>query len=147
MCLKEIQLRAENMIIIRDSFMNITKEGLYDHVTTHVNMRFGIYIHMSSKNYEESGYNLDVDLLTISFQLCVSYAKRSELLGQTKTIKDSPTLHGVRSFVILRVELNWPQTFLRLEYLEIHPSWMSVLHIRHEFIAMNDRPKWPSSSK
>ena len=106
MCLKEIQLRAQNMIIIRDSFMNITKEGLYDHVTTHVNMRFGIYIHMSSKNYEESGYNLDVDLLTISFQLCVSYAKRSELLGQTKTIKDSPTLHGVRSFVILRVELN-----------------------------------------
>ena len=67
--------------------MNITKEDLYDPVTTHVNMRFDVYIHIISKNYEESGYNLDVDLLTILYQSCVSYAKRSELLGKTKPSK------------------------------------------------------------
>ena len=35
---------------------------------------------MSSKNHEESGYGLDLDLLTITYQLRVSYPRRSGLV-------------------------------------------------------------------
>ena len=39
----------------------------------HENLHFdNIYnVHISSKNYEESNYNLGLDLLTISSSLCV----------------------------------------------------------------------------
>lgn len=36
-------------------------------------------IHTSSKNHEESDFDLDVDLLTISYELHVSYPRRSGL--------------------------------------------------------------------
>ena len=77
------------MIIIQDSLISINKEDLYDHVMTHVNLRFDIYIHIhiSSKNHERSDFGLDVVLSTISYQSCGSYAKRSGLLGRTKPLK------------------------------------------------------------
>lgn len=37
---------------------------------------------MSSGNHEESGYNQDLDLLNISYESCVSYSKRSGLVGK-----------------------------------------------------------------
>ena len=37
-----------------------------------------IFVHMSSKNYEDSGYMHDLDLLFISHQLRVSYPMRSK---------------------------------------------------------------------
>ena len=37
---------------------------------------------MSSKNNEEIGYNLDLDFLTIVDELCVSYPRRSGLVGK-----------------------------------------------------------------
>ena len=43
---------------------------------------------MSSKNYEGSGYSLDLDLLTISYQSPVSYPRRRGL----GTIPDKSTL-------------------------------------------------------
>ena len=42
---------------------------------------------MSSGNYEESGYILDVDLLTISYSSCVSYPRRSEIVGKSDQFK------------------------------------------------------------
>ena len=36
---------------------------------------------MSAGNHEESGYNLDLGLLTISYELHVSYPRRRGLLG------------------------------------------------------------------
>ena len=46
---------------------------------------------MSSENHEESGYGLDLDLLTISYLLSVSYPRRS---GQVRkvTIQDPSAL-------------------------------------------------------
>ena len=40
-------------------------------------------IHMSSENYEGSGYGLDLDLLTMLYWLRVSYPRRSGLLGKS----------------------------------------------------------------
>ena len=37
---------------------------------------------MSSKNYEESGYDLDLDLVIISYQLCVSCPGRNGIVGK-----------------------------------------------------------------
>jgi hypothetical protein len=37
---------------------------------------------MGSKNYEESGYGLDLDVLTISYKSCISDHKRSGLGGE-----------------------------------------------------------------
>ena len=38
---------------------------------------------MSSKDLDESGYNLDLDLLTISYYSYVSYHRRSRLVGKS----------------------------------------------------------------
>ena len=55
MRLKEIGLGCQNMITILGSMVSITwGEG-------------GLYDHFSSKNFEESGYSLDLDLLTILY--------------------------------------------------------------------------------
>jgi hypothetical protein len=42
-------------------------------------------MHMSSIIYEESGYNLDLDLPTISYKLCVSYPRRNGSVGKKKS--------------------------------------------------------------
>jgi hypothetical protein len=36
---------------------------------------------MSSKNYDKSGYDLDLDLLTTLYYLGVSFPRKSKLLG------------------------------------------------------------------
>ena len=67
--LKKIGLHAQNMIIILDSIVNITGGvGPIWPFNKHKNLHFDNAhdIHMSSKNYGESGYSLDLDLLTIS---------------------------------------------------------------------------------
>ena len=47
----------------------------------HNNLHFDneSYIYMSSKNYEESGYFLDLDAITVSYKSHVSYPIRSGL--------------------------------------------------------------------
>ena len=61
--------RAENMIIILGSLVNILGGGLmYDHL-------------MSSQNQKESGYNLNLDLLTMLYLSFVSYSRRGGLVG------------------------------------------------------------------
>jgi hypothetical protein len=70
-CSREIGLRAKNMIAILDSIVDIALKGLNEHFIEHENLHFDNEedIHMSSKNYEESGYDLDLGLLvTISYQ-------------------------------------------------------------------------------
>ena len=42
---------------------------------------------MSSKKYEACGYSLDLDLLTILYQLCVSCPKRSGLVGRSNHLR------------------------------------------------------------
>ena len=42
---------------------------------------------MSSKKYEASGYDLDLDLLTISYKCSGSYSRRCGLLGGGKKKK------------------------------------------------------------
>ena len=42
---------------------------------------------MSSKKNDESGYDLDLDLLTISYYSHVSYPKRSGLLGKNNHLR------------------------------------------------------------
>jgi hypothetical protein len=42
---------------------------------------------MSSKKYEESGYQLVLDLLTISYKSRVSYPRRSGSVGKSKPFK------------------------------------------------------------
>ena len=54
---------------------------------------------MSCENYEVSGYNLDLDLLTISCQSSVSYPKRSGLDGKSNHLR--PMYHiGVRVYML-----------------------------------------------
>ena len=68
MCLKEIGLCAQYMIIILGSIVNIIEKDLYDLLmSTIITLLMEYYIHMSSENYEESNYSLDLDLLTISY--------------------------------------------------------------------------------
>ena len=60
------------------------ERGLYDHT---MSMRILIMtmkknIHTSSKNYEESGCGLDLNLLTTSHSSHVSYPRRIELRGK-----------------------------------------------------------------
>ena len=43
-------------------------------------------IHMNSKHYEESGYNLNLDLLTILYESRASNSKRSGIVKRTITI-------------------------------------------------------------
>ena len=40
-----------------------------------------------SKNYEESGYTFDLDLLSILYQLCVLYPKKSGIVGESNHIR------------------------------------------------------------
>ena len=61
---KEIRLHVENMITVLDSCSQLNKEDLNDHINEHENYLREYNIHISSKSYEESGYDPDLDLLT-----------------------------------------------------------------------------------
>ena len=91
MCSKESGLHAQNLRIFLGLIVNIILGGgLYNHV---MSMKFFIHfdneynIYMSSKNYEESGYGLDLDMQTISYLLCVAYSKTSGLFGETYLLR------------------------------------------------------------
>ena len=45
---------------------------------------------------KESGYNLKLELLTILYLLCVSYSRRSGLVGEKVTIQDPSMLVDIR---------------------------------------------------
>jgi hypothetical protein len=49
-------------------------------------------IHTSSNKYEESGSNLELDLLTISYESRVTHSRRSGLIENGQTMKDPSTL-------------------------------------------------------
>ena len=49
-------------------------------------------IHTSSKSYEESGSNLELDLLTISYESRVTRSRRSGLIENVRTMEDPSTL-------------------------------------------------------
>jgi len=60
----------ENMITIPSSIINMIEGGMYDHL---ISMKIFIeIISKSSKHYEESVYNLNLELLTILYQMHVS---------------------------------------------------------------------------
>ena len=65
-CLNEIEQCAQKLTAILGSIVNIFG-GVYDHLlTTRIfTLLIIINICMSSKHYEENGYGLDLDLLTI----------------------------------------------------------------------------------
>ena len=67
-CLKEIKLYAHNMITNLDSIVNIIGEPIWpfdEHKNPHFDNEYDI--HMSSENYEEGGYSLNLDLQTIFY--------------------------------------------------------------------------------
>ena len=70
MCLKKMGLHPRNMIIVIGwtANTNFIWGGLYDHLVNTRNITFDNEedSHWSSNIYEESGYNLDVDLATVS---------------------------------------------------------------------------------
>ena len=55
----------------------------------HKNLHFDneLNAHVMSKNYEESGYTFDLDLLSILYQLCVLYPKKSGIVGESNHIR------------------------------------------------------------
>ena len=63
MCWKEIELRAQHLLTILDIIVNIIRWNYATFINTE-NLHFDNEqeIHMSSENYEESGYRLDLDL-------------------------------------------------------------------------------------
>ena len=66
MSLEEIELHAQNFIIILNSQLNCG--DIYDHVmSTRFHFDNEEDIHMNSKIYEESNYGLNLDLLTITY--------------------------------------------------------------------------------
>ena len=71
MCLKEIGLHTQNLLTILDSIINTIGETYM--IAKYEILQFynSCDIYVSSKNYEESGYSLDLDLLTISSQFRV----------------------------------------------------------------------------
>jgi hypothetical protein len=68
MYLKRVRLRDQNMITHSKFNNQHTPEDLYDHLISTKNFHFDSEqdIHTSSKDYDESGYGLNLDLLTIS---------------------------------------------------------------------------------
>ena len=69
MCSKENGLRAQNLITILGSIVNIIGGEPIWPFNEHENLHFDDEwdIHMSSEKYEESGYSLNLDLLTILY--------------------------------------------------------------------------------
>jgi hypothetical protein len=67
MCLKEIRLRAQNLLIFLGSVVNMI-EGSCMTITDHESLHFDneLDIHMSSENYEANDYGHNLDLLIIS---------------------------------------------------------------------------------
>ena len=55
---------------------------------------------MNSKIYEKSGYNLNLDLLTLSYCSLVSYPRRSELASQRS--------NHLRPFYLKHAQKNQP---------------------------------------
>ena len=48
---------------------------------------------MSSINYMKSGFGLDLEFLTILYQLCVSYPRRSGLVGRSNDLRPIYLIH------------------------------------------------------
>ena len=95
-CLKEIGLHAHITMTILNLIANTIAGNLYDHLTNpseDLDFDKDSNIEPISKNHEESGYNLDVNLLTILYLLRVAYPRRSGLIGEIRlTGKDPSTL-------------------------------------------------------
>ena len=73
----------------------------------------------SSKNYEESGYNFDVNLPTISYQSCVLYPMRSGLVGKGNHLRltSRPNMK-IFIFVFLEIDvghLGWASRYMGIE--------------------------------
>ena len=76
---KEIGMHAQNMKTVLDSIMIQIKEThnvipLNENKNIHVHNKWDI--HTSSKIYNESGYDLDLDLLTVSYHSHVLYPRK-----------------------------------------------------------------------
>ena len=66
MCSKETGLHGQNVVIILGSISNIIAEVPIGPLNKHENLQFDNKdMKTSSDKYEEGGYGLDVDMLTI----------------------------------------------------------------------------------
>ena len=86
MFLKEIGVRAQNMLIILSSIVNIIGGGRLWPLNEHKNLHFDNerHIHMNFKNYEANGYEHYLDLLII-LHLCIFHILR-EVSAQRNNI-------------------------------------------------------------
>ena len=86
------------------------ERNLYDHTMSMkmliLTMKKNIYT--SSKNYEESGGGLNINLLTISHSSHVPYPRRSELVGKNN---HSRPIYLTYSFRILFLVLDFQYLF------------------------------------
>ena len=78
MCLKEIELHAHNMITILDSIVNIIVGGAYMTVSWTRESPHEL------RNYEESGYGLDLDL--VPFFVLITWFISQEKWSEKVTI-------------------------------------------------------------
>lgn len=81
--LGEIGLHAQTTMTFMGSIVNIMLGGPIRPFNEHKTLHFE-FIHLGSKNYEESDYGLDLDVLTISYKSCVSGHKRSGLVRKKR---------------------------------------------------------------
>ena len=75
-CLKEIRFCAQDMIIVLGSIVNIVGERSLSTFNVHENLQFD---NLSSENYEESVYNLELGLLTILYSIIPVFSNLGEV--------------------------------------------------------------------
>ena len=82
---------AEKTIIILSSIVNIPRgrgRDVYDHCMSTNN--FNLLMNrnfISFKNYEESGYMLNLDLLTTLYKPCILYPMRNGMVGRSSHLR------------------------------------------------------------
>jgi hypothetical protein len=86
MCLNKMGLCVQNTMIILGSTVNVIGGNIYGQLAREFSLDNKWNIHLSLKNHEESGYGLSLNLLTISYQSCESYTKRSGLVGKSNHV-------------------------------------------------------------
>ena len=75
---------------------------------------------MSFKNYEGSGFNLNLNMLTNSYEMCISYPWRSGLIGEKVTIEDPSPEFISSSYVLLvisKLHFNTPHKHIPSAYI------------------------------
>ena len=76
---------AQDMILSLDSIFKIIGRDLYDcNEEENLHLDNDQDIHMSIEIYEEAGYGLDLDLLTMLYSSLLSYPRRSRLFRRSK---------------------------------------------------------------